>query len=275
MHHVRDINKRHLNGQDSRYLFLAKKTEKIVSAIFMVSDLLGGDVKRIKRTLQEEGISLLEMVHQLHAPIKFEHTVLVNLEQKYTYMISLLEVALQIHLISESNASLLIKELYGCIERVHSIKTEPLSELQQKTFDVSSFEVPAVFDSFEVQPREIKKDTVSGEFKPQTSDKKTADLLKGHFKDTSVMSFNKKTQSSNKKDISPSREISGNNTKHKRKDDIVSFLRGKKNVPIGDIYNQFNGITSKTIQRDLNDLIKDNRVVREGNKRWSTYTLVS
>lgn len=40
---------------------------------------------------------------------------------------------------------------------------------------------------------------------------------------------------------------------------------------IGDFHSFFDGISSKTIQRDLQDLIMRNLVKKEGEKRWTTY----
>lgn len=268
MNYIKDINKRHLNGQDSRYLYIAKKTEKVVSAIFMVTDLFGDDIQKIKRTLQEESINILELVHELHAPAKFENTVLVNLEKKFTYIVSLLEVALHVQVISESNANILIKEIYGCIERIHAIKSSPLSELQQGTLTPSSFELPALVEAFEPNQENHHPSYTS----PQSS-----------------FTSSKKTSSSQEKSQTAKKTVGQNSTpntpqvkktkksdntysdKNKRQDTILGYLQKDTLMNIQDIYDYFEGISSKTIQRDLNELIKDNKVIREGNKRWATY----
>lgn len=259
MHIIKDINKRHINGQDSRYLYVAKKTEKIVSAVFMVTDLLGEDIQKIKRTLQEESISVLELVHELHAPAKFESTVLLTLEKKFTYIISLLEVALHVHVISESNANILIKEIQGCLERIHSIKVSPLSELQQQTLSENIFELPALMEPFEA-PFESALPKVENKGVNQARE-----IKKTKTKNVSYNKPHKKTINTEATD-QPKSE-----SKNKRQETILGLLSKDKTVSIQYIYNNMMGVSSKTVQRDLNALIKDNKVVREGNKRWATY----
>jgi len=271
MEHIKDINKRHINGQDSRHLFLAKKTEKIVSAIFMVTDLFGNDINRIKKTLQEESVDVLDLVHQLHNPIKFEHTLLITLERKYTYIVSLLEVALQVNVLSESNATILIKELYGCIDRIHSIKASPLSELQKETLSHESFQIPAIMDGFEPTPPSTNLFKESIQDKIQSSNQR--DIREEQPKTYKTPKPQPRNTNQTSTPAPQTRADSGDKSQAKkdRQKNIIDFLKGKGNVSITDIYAQFDGITSKTIQRDLNELIKDNVVEREGNKRWATY----
>ncbi len=61
--------------------------------------------------------------------------------------------------------------------------------------------------------------------------------------------------------------------KTERHEDIVNILRGKKNASITDICFFFEDCSSKTIQRDLKELIRDGRVIKEGDRRWAKYNL--
>jgi transcription elongation factor GreA-like protein len=59
-----------------------------------------------------------------------------------------------------------------------------------------------------------------------------------------------------------------------RRDRIREFLRDKPQATIKDIIQVITDCSEKTIQRELIDMIKDNIVVRDGERRWSKYTLV-
>lgn len=54
---------------------------------------------------------------------------------------------------------------------------------------------------------------------------------------------------------------------------IREVLKSKEQVSIKDISNAIPGVSEKTLQRDLMALIERGEVVREGERRWSTYRL--
>lgn len=59
-----------------------------------------------------------------------------------------------------------------------------------------------------------------------------------------------------------------------RRDRILALLRDKGEASIKDVSEVITDCSEKTIQRDLNSLIKDNLVRREGERRWSKYSLI-
>ena len=52
---------------------------------------------------------------------------------------------------------------------------------------------------------------------------------------------------------------------------ILERLAQSGQVKISDFYKTFTGISSKTIQRDLQDLVTRNFIKKEGDKRWTVY----
>lgn len=58
-----------------------------------------------------------------------------------------------------------------------------------------------------------------------------------------------------------------------RQKKILDRIAQSRQVKISDLYEDFNGISSKTIQRDLQDLTTRNLIKKEGEKRWTTYML--
>lgn len=55
---------------------------------------------------------------------------------------------------------------------------------------------------------------------------------------------------------------------------IKTVLEAKPNATIKDLTDIITDVSSKTIQRELNSLIENGEVKREGERRWSTYTLL-
>lgn len=62
--------------------------------------------------------------------------------------------------------------------------------------------------------------------------------------------------------------------KESRVDRILQIIKDKGQASIKDISETITDCSEKTIQRELNNLIKDNRILREGERRWSKYMLV-
>lgn len=61
--------------------------------------------------------------------------------------------------------------------------------------------------------------------------------------------------------------------KKERRDAIMRTIRSKGQVTIKDISEHITGVSEKTIQRDLQELIQHGVLIREGEKRWAVYKL--
>lgn len=60
-----------------------------------------------------------------------------------------------------------------------------------------------------------------------------------------------------------------------RKGQIISIIEDKKSVTIKDISDVIKDFSEKTIQRDLMTLIDEQKVIKEGERRWSRYRLAA
>lgn len=58
-----------------------------------------------------------------------------------------------------------------------------------------------------------------------------------------------------------------------RRQSILSVIKDKKRVSIKDISTIIRGVSEKTIQRELIALIASGSIRKEGERRWSTYSL--
>ncbi len=54
---------------------------------------------------------------------------------------------------------------------------------------------------------------------------------------------------------------------------MLEHLTKNGPVKVSDFFSRFSDISSKTIQRDLQDLVAKNILKKEGEKRWTVYTL--
>lgn len=60
---------------------------------------------------------------------------------------------------------------------------------------------------------------------------------------------------------------------NERQKKILEHIRNSTEAKISDFYSVFSEISSKTIQRDLQDLVVKNVLKKEGDKRWTIYSL--
>jgi hypothetical protein len=60
-----------------------------------------------------------------------------------------------------------------------------------------------------------------------------------------------------------------------RREAILSIIRARGTVSIKDISDSITDCSEKTIQRELMSLIDERLIIREGERRWSKYSLAS
>ncbi len=58
-----------------------------------------------------------------------------------------------------------------------------------------------------------------------------------------------------------------------RREAVMSVIRSKGSVSIKDISTLIRGVSEKTIQRELSALVESGVVLKQGERRWSTYAL--
>lgn len=58
-----------------------------------------------------------------------------------------------------------------------------------------------------------------------------------------------------------------------RRDRILSIIKDKGHVTIKDVSTAITDVSEKTIQRELTSLISDGIIVKEGERRWSKYSI--
>jgi len=238
----------------TKYEFANKKTEKLVTALYMVTDCMETD-DSLKGKLRQLGVELLSDMYKLSILSPMDKSVHISSSLARVYeILSFIEIAYTIGFISDMNTAILKKEFNTLISELES----HLSKDKHFTFTLDE-----------------------KMFETNFTDKETGDSLKDTPKETekkiapSMISFgNKKTNdtlhNSVPKVVNHKDNILG---KKERSDKILSLIKDKKEVSIKDISVAFS-CSEKTVQREMNDLIYKGQVKKSGSKRWSRYTLV-
>ena len=216
-------------------VFSFKKTEKIVSAIYLVTSLLK-DNEPMKWELREGGMSLLSILMTLNGPESVDkNRLLQSFFTSSIQMISFLNISFVSGLVSEMNSSILVHEITSLVDY---LKHNSISQAHPSGFIIS--------DSF---------------FAVDHSAPSSQDSFKGHITAPKPNQTNK------------TNDVMIKDKKDTRKNAIVSLLKKDSKLTIKDFVKVIADCSEKTIQRELIDLVEKGIVKKEGERRWSTYSL--
>lgn len=233
------------------FILAYKKTEKLASAVYMVSGLFS-DNEPIKWTLRKKVGELLSFILTYKDIPEASRTDFVySTKTKSLELISLLEVSLRGGLMSQMNFSILKQEfmnLVSILDNANTLSDNGINEGLNKTF-------------FEVKNEQflIQRD---GSTTGERFTKKAETEGGAHS-----MSFNEIRDRGIGVD-------SDNIKKTNRQNTILGLIKKKKELTIKDIALVIKDCSEKTIQRELNSFIALGILKREGVRRWSKYSLV-
>ena len=241
----------------------AKKSEKICAAIFLVSGFLN-DQESIKWDIRRIASKLVSITAKLHfGDHQSRKQIISECRTTISELASLLEVASLAGLISTMNANVLAKELNSLLSLVER-EDSGSNKSNQIRFAKNYFDVGETYmlESGEDKAVDNKKATPH-----------TARNLKDNLH-PSAFTVQKNEGFGNVRPVSVAKEYGSVAVKrNKRQSFIIQILKKKKDLTIKDISTIFHDCSEKTIQRELALLVHDGAVVREGERRWTKYSL--
>jgi len=223
--------------KDIRRVYIYKKAERLAKAIHLIAPAFVESVS-LKNRIDAIAVGLID------AAILPPGTSRTALSRELLALSSVLSIARTSGFLSTMNAELIVREAHMLLH------------------EVAAYEEPRI--SFDETPTlsSIAKDTLSRESaddSPAVSPKRALSHPakkgndKGHIKDI--------TQT-------PEGPIKD------RRDAILSVIKNKGTASIKDISTHVRGVSEKTIQRELATLISEGKVSKQGERRWSTYSLI-
>lgn len=236
--------------KDADFVLVYKKTEKLASAIYMVTNLFSEN-EPMKWTLRKKISDLVSLNVNYKDTSEASRTDLIQIiKTKILEIVSLLEVSLHGGLVSHMNFSVLKQEFSNLTEMLNSSNFSQ-NDLLKNSIPKSFFEVTSgtnttVFDSSKY---------------PQN---KT--ILEQEY-------LVKRTSTDDLKDSQDSTVVKDDLKRSNRQNIILSLIKKKKELTIKDIAEVIKDCSEKTIQRELNAFILTGTLKRTGVRRWSKYSL--
>ncbi len=278
-----DITKGHANNQNDisnkshilyglfvnpleKTLFVSvKKIEKIVAAIYLVTDVMDKSLA-LTESLRKDSLELLTTAYGLLTSKEgVSRGSLTRVSIRLDQVISLVHIGSISHHISQMNADIIVNELTKLVD-IFSDEASKLAT-QEQAFIVSSVPMSQPLISGDIM-RDTAFDEVVARYqsKRHQNDIKTTLLHQNDIsKDISKIktTFQKDT-------IKSPLKISD---KLDRKQEILNVIKSKGVCTLADIKSMVTDCSDKTLQREVNTLVEMNVVRKEGNKRWTTYQI--
>lgn len=239
-------------SQDQSFVFVYKKTEKLATALYMVTNLFG-DTEPMKWSLRTKISHLLSFIIGFKDVLESREYEFSNeVKTKVLEVVSLLEVASRSGLVSPMNFSILKTEFMNLVHALSTLRKD-VNERTQFTLPKTFFDVPRGATSHIGQRPPVVT---------QIGDTEYEHIHKGqqqYVKDN--MSLNESRHT-------------GIFKKTNRQSIIINLLKKKKDLTIKDIALVIRDCSEKTIQRELIALIEAGVLKKTGERRWSRYSLV-
>jgi len=256
---IRLIEKTSILKADSNILFLQKKSEKISSALYLITNFFNVD-EPLKWAMREDAVSLIKDMNALSRASLADKESRVRAAASHIGQItSLIELARTAGFISPMNADIMLNELSMLLGRLEQKEAQELS-VNSLPLDQTFFEVKLsdqrpfhASSSIAAQPHSSAHDSQS-QHKPIES-KPAHD--KGHYKGHAKSNV-----------LYPHVHAKSN-----RQESILKALGKEEYMNIKDLLKHVKGCSEKTLQRELTTLLQKGAIKRTGERRWSTYSL--
>lgn len=252
-----------IKGEEQRVSVSYTKTNKLVTALFMVTDIMDKH-EPIRNKLRTLGVGIISDINSDPAQV----------EMKASEILSFLDLALAINLISNMNGNILKQEFFKLLESIKEYR-------QIRSVWVGDF----LSDSTDEDDKKYselitRRHTDASRTLPQST---RIGVQKGSTLMNALRGVNTKV-SDKKIPVSTSTLQTFDVLKKNRRADIISVLKTSgSGLTITDIKNKSKGQTDKlsalascgekTLQRELVSMVKDGVLKKEGEKRWSRYSI--
>lgn len=223
--------------KDIRRVFIYKKAERLAKAIHLISPAFAGS-DSLRQRIDAIAIGLVDAAI---APPAASRTAL---SRELLALSSVLSIARTGGLLSFMNAELITREAHILLQEVAAYE-EPRLLLD---------DAPTLSDLAKGAAQAPSQPALKNAVSPASRPARRVPTASGreHIKDIKA--------------------ISDTHIKD-RQEAVLSVIRNKRKASIKDISTVIRGVSEKTIQRELLSLVSAGLVVKQGERRWSTYQL--
>ncbi len=250
MHQANYQTSRTTNAKSPKRLFAEKKLDKIVRAIYLVTDIIS-EQESLKWSLRKLSLKIRSAIYA-----NFNSEEIMPQLSDLLYQIDLAQMT---KVISTMNAEVLKKE----VSFIKDILVESSTVSEESTFIGESF--------FMIEAENPNTAHASISSHPVIISNQVSIPTPSVSQSFIKPPVQKITH--NQKQVRPQVALIPDAQKSKRRTTILTLIKQKGELTIKDITNVINDCSEKTIQRELMSLVDDRVLKRVGERRWSKYSL--
>lgn len=250
-------------NRSKHFLFIYKKTEKLVTAVYMITNFVK-DSEPLKWRIRERALELMSLNMSFNTVSLSERKELLREYQAISIeIVSLTSIAHYAGLISEMNWSILKKEFESLVDVIEHGENKQANE---ETIIISP-------DFFNTPTTEVAPTQPAQSSTPRlVASTPSPVLYKGQTRSTNSqprpMSFTpRKPEVKIEKVIASKPSV----PKGGRKEIILSVLAKRDGLSVKDFVDTIKDVSEKTIQRELLAMVASGTLRKEGERRWSKY----
>ncbi len=242
---------------DSYGLFVFKKTEKIVTAIYLLTNLMS-DKEPMRYKLRDVATRMLEVGLGMSERVWGEDIFHKNLISACCEITLLFDIAEKTKMISSMNHKIINSE----VEKLSGFLITSSSTYSSAKVGID----PNLFDgNYDYAPEQNYKNLLNDLGK--TGSSTNFDFYKGQKDIKDNLNNDVLNKMSEKKSDKIVKD------KSNRQDIIMAMLKGGLKLTIKDFAKNIKNCSEKTIQRELILLLTKGVLKKEGERRWSKYFL--
>jgi len=249
--------------KDTGLSYIIKKTERIATAIYMISNFLDKE-EPLKWELRKIATMILKNVMSFNnSALSNKESVNLKVNSNFVELGALFNLAYNSGFISQMNFQIVSNEITNLVQIISDYDKGQISG-NQTLFDKTYFEVKKEIDTKKDNYQKTQLNNVVNEKAQLTSsikDIKDRIVFKGHKNDLNEFFENQlhsRTQSVQHSD---------------RIEKIMTILKTGGQHTVKDISDHFKDVSEKTIQRELQRMVDNGQIKKEGERRWTKYFL--
>jgi len=275
---IKDSEKALLRGafySDNLLAFVYKKAERLSVAIYMITGFISRE-EPLRADLRGKSLDLLKNISELDGSAGDISVSASKTLKTFFEIASTLDIAANSGMISEMNYRVIkevILELMDIVESNFDIRSSSKTLLNPNFFSIKD-----IFIDEDGQGEESIKDIYKGQYykrhKTVLYKSEKPENLGGEEGEGGVEG--PLSRGGLSVDKSKNKDISSKSLTPKvkeRRESILDLAKKKSNFNINDVSKMISDCSDKTLQRDLLRMVDEGILKKEGERRWSTYSL--